>query len=327
MLSQADLRIVQADAEYASARQSLLLRSAERYFSILAARDNLEFTGSEKNAIKRQLEQAERRFEVGLIAITDVKEAQAQYDLAVAEEIAAENQLATANEAMRVLTGDYQRALLSLDDKSPLVAPTPENIEAWVGIANENNLQLRIARIDTEITKKSIALERAARLPDTSLIGSYINRHDDGLLGDSELTQIRIQVSVPLYTGGLVGSRVREANANFELARLQQDSERRSTEQQTRDAYRNVRAGISRINALKRALISTQSAAEATEAGFDVGTRTAVEVLISLRGVFRARADHAAARYNYILNSLRLRQAVGTLSVSDIEKVNSLLGR
>jgi outer membrane protein len=327
VLSQADLQILQAEADYASAHQSLLLRSAERYFDILAAGDNLEFTRSEKNAIKRQLEQAERRFEVGLIAITDVKEAQAQYDLAVADEIAADNELATANEAMRVLTGAYQRALLPLGEESPLVAPTPENIEAWVSTANDNNLQLRIARIDTEIAKKSIDLQRAARLPDTSLIGSYTNRHDGSLVGDSELSQIRIQVSVPLYTGGLVGSRVRQANASFELARQQQDSERRSTEQQTRNAYRNVRADISRVKALKQALISTQSAAEATEAGFDVGTRTAVEVLISLRGVFRAKANHAGSRYDYILNSLRLRQAVGTLSVSDIETVNSLLGR
>ncbi len=326
-LSQADLRIEQAEAEYGAARQSLLLRTAERYFAILAASDNLEFAGSEKNAIKRQLEQAERRFEVGLIAITDVKEAQARFDLAVAQEIAADNQLATAHEAMRVLTGAYQKSLLPLDEQSPLKAPSPKKIEAWVDTARENNLSLRVVRLDTEIAKKSVELERAARLPDTSLIGSYSNKHNDGLTGDSELSQIRIQVSVPLYTGGLIGSRIREANANFELARLLQDTERRSTEQQTRDTYRNVLAGISRIKALKQALISTQSGAEATKAGFDVGTRTAVEVLTVLRETFRAQADYSAARYDYILDTLRLKQAAGILSLVDIEKVNGLLER
>jgi len=327
LLSQADLRIEQADAEYVAARQSLLLRTAERYFAILAAADNLEFAGAEKNAIRRQLEQAERRFEVGLIAITDVKEAQARFDLSVAEEIAADNQLATAHEAMRVLTGSYQKSLSPLNEQSPLIAPTPENIEAWVEIARGSNLSLRAARLDTEIARKSIDLERAERLPDTSLIGSYSNNHSDGLTGDSELGQIRIQISVPLYTGGLIGSRVREANANFELARLLQDSERRTTEQLTRDSYRNVLAGISRIKALKQALISTQSGAEATQAGFDVGTRTAVEVLAVLRETFRAQADYSAARYNYILDALKLKQAAGILSLADLQRVNGLLER
>ena len=324
-LSQADLQIEQANLEYSSAQQSLLLRSAERYFAVLAAQDNLRFARSEQEAIQRQLEQAERRFEVGLIAITDVKEAQARYDLAVAQEIAADNQVATAREALRALTGSYPNSLSTLRETTPLISPEPSDIEVWVDSARNTNLQLQITRLSAELAKKTIALERAARLPNTELIGSYVDSDSDGIMGDSETTQIKIQVTVPLYTGGLIGSKVRRANANFELARQQLDSQRRSTEQQTRDAYRNVVADISRVKALKQALISTQSGAEATQAGFDVGTRTAVEVLTALRETYRAQADYSSARYDYILNTLRLKDATGTLAPDDLSRVDGWL--
>lgn len=324
-LSRAELQVEQAKATYIVARQSLLLRSAEGYFALLAAQDNLDFTRSDKEAIQRQLEQAERRFEVGLIAITDVKEAKSQYDLAVAQEIAADNQLATAREALRVLTGHYPQAWSRLDEASPLIAPDPNNIEHWVDLAKQSSPQLLVAQLASEIAKKSIALERAAHLPNTELVGSYTNSNSDGLAGDAETTQLRIQVSIPLYTGGLISSRVRQANASFELSRQQFDSQRRTTEQQTRDAYRSVLADISRVRALQQALISTQSGAEATQAGFDVGTRTAVEVLSALQETYRAQANYLRARYDFILNTLRLKQAAGTLVAADIEQVNNWL--
>lgn len=325
VLSQAGLQVEQAKAEYVTARQSLLLRSAERYFSILAAQDNLDFTRADKSAIQRQLEQSKRRFDVGLIAITDVKEAQARYDLAVAKEIATDNQLATAREALRVLTGEYPQTLSHLDEASPLAAPDPGNIEYWVALAKQNNPQLLAVKLATQIAKKSIALERAARLPSTELVGRYTNNHSDGLAGDSETTQLRIQLNVPLYAGGLIDSRLRQATANFELARRQLDSQRRATEQQTRDAYRSVLADISRVNALRQALISAQSGAEATQSGFDVGTRTAVEVLSALQETYSAQANYLKARYDFILNTLKLKQAAGVLATADIEQVNNWL--
>ena len=326
-LSQADLQVGQAEAAYISARQSLLLRSAEHYFSILAAQDNREFARSEKSAIQRQLEQAERRFAVGLIAITDVKEAQAQHDLAAAREITADNQLATAREALRMLTGNYPESLRTLGEKSPLVVPEPDDIDAWVDIATDNSPPLQSARLASEIARLSIARERAAYLPNTELIGSYRRNHSDNSLSDSESTQLRIQVSVPLYTGGAISSRVRQASANSRLAREQLDSQRRVIVQQTRDAYRSVRASISLVGALQQALGSTQSSAEATRAGFDVGTRTTVEVLNALRETYRAQADYLSARYNYILDTLRLKQAAGVLTPEDIERVNRWLTR
>ena len=326
-LSQADMRSEQARLEYAGSRQDLILRAAESYFAVLAASDNLEFARSEKNAIARQLEQAERRFEVGLIAITDVKEAQARHDLAIAQEIASENRLANAREAMRVLTGSDATNLRALNESSPLDPPVPGDSEAWVNMASENSLSLSSARLAVEIARESIALQRAARYPDTELVGSYTDSHSDGLMGDSRTTQLRVQVSVPLYAGGAISSRVREARANFEVARQQYETNRRSVEQQTRNAYRNVLAGISRAQALKQALVSTQSGAEATEAGFEVGTRTAVEVLTALRETYSAQADYSSARYDYILELLRLRQAAGVLDVSDLEQVNQWLVR
>ncbi|MEM7293834.1 MAG: TolC family outer membrane protein [Pseudomonadota bacterium] len=324
-LTLADLQIEQARLEYVAAQQSLVLRSAENYFAVLAADDTLQFARSEKSAIERQLEQTNRRYEVGLIAITDVKEAQARFDLAVAQEIAAENQLAAAREAMRVLTGTAPEDLTPLREDAELPAPSPPRAEAWVEIARESNIALQVARLDSELAREAIGLERTAGEPTADLIGNYTNSHNDGFAGDSESGQIRLQLTVPLYTGGLVNSRVRQARANFELTKQQHFSAQRTAEQQTRDAYRNVIAGISRANALKQALLSTQSGAEATQSGFDVGTRTAVEVLAALRETYSAQADYSRARYDVILDSLRLKQAAGTLSLEDLETINPWL--
>ena len=322
---QADLSIAQAQAELTQAEQDLIFRTAEAYFGVLSAQENLQFAQSEKTAIEQQLEQAERRFEVGLIAVTDVKEAQAAYDLAVADEIVAENELANAKEALRVITGHNTDTYASLTESAPLIKPEPENIEKWVDTAETSNLTLRVAEYAAEIANQQIELARSGHYPVIGVGANYNKTSQDGGAGDSDVGVLQLQVEVPLYSGGLVSSQTRQAKYEAQLAAEQYELARRNTAQQTRNAYRGVLAGISQVKALKQALQSTQIAAEATETGFEVGTRTAVDVLQSLRDTYRARANYSGARYNYILNSLGLKQATGILEVADIEAVNDWL--
>ncbi len=324
-IKQADLGVAQAQAELTSAEQDLIFRAADAYFGVLAAKENLQFANSEKQAIEQQLEQAERRFEVGLIAVTDVKEAQAAFDFAVAEEIAAENNLSNANEALRVMTGTENQVLATLNEVTPLIKPDPINIEQWVSTAKTSNLSLRIAEYAAEIATQQIRASRAGHYPTLGAGANYNNLSQKGGPGDSETGVIQLQLDVPLYSGGLVSSKTRQAKSQAMQAAQQYELTKRNTAQLTRNSYRGVLASISRVIAFKQALQSTQIAAEATETGFEVGTRTAVDVLQSLRDTYRARANYSNARYDYILNSLRLKQAAGILRVPDLESVNSWL--
>lgn len=322
---QADLGIAQAQAELTSADQDLIFRTANVYFGVLSAQENLVFAQSEKKAIEQQLEQANRRFEVGLIAITDVKEAQAAYDLAVAEEIAAENALANAREALRVVTNRGIENYSTLIDNAPLIKPEPEDIESWVNTAETSNLSLRVAEYSAEIANQQIEAARSGHYPTLGAGASYVKTQRDGGTGDSEFGSMQLQLDVPIYSGGLISSQTRQAKSQAKFAAEQYELTRRNVAQQTRNSYNGVLAGISRVKALERALQSTQIAAEATETGFEVGTRTAVEVLQSLRDVYRARANYSSARYDYILNTLALKQAAGILGLEDLEAVNSWL--
>lgn len=330
-LRQADLGIAQATAVRDSARQGLILRVAEAYFGVLAAQDNLTFAQAEKEAIGRQLEQAERRFEVGLIAITDVKESQAQFDIAVAQEIAAMNQLDVAREQLAVVTGQYYEALAVLDEGMPLATPEPADMDQWVASAVDTNLALTAQRFATEFAAEEIKRQRAGHYPTVGLQASYADIDNSDAPGDQfqfldrRDTQIALQLRVPLYTGGRTTSLTRESRERFDSAREQLALTQRLTVQQTRSAYLSVVSGASQVRALERALESTQAAAEAAEAGFEVGTRTAVDVLLALREVFRAQRDYAQARYDFVLNTLRLRQAAGTLDEQDIMAVNAWL--
>jgi outer membrane protein len=331
VLRQADLGIAQATAVRDSARQALILRVAEAYFGVLAAQDNLTFAEAEKEAIGRQLEQAERRFEVGLIAITDVKESQAQFDIAVAQEIAAMNQLDVAREQLAVVTGQYYEALAALSVAMPLATPEPADMDQWVASAVDTNLTLTAQRFATEFAAEEIKRQRAGHYPTVGLQASYADIDNSGAPGDQfqfldrRDTQIALQLRVPLYTGGRTTSLTRESRERFDSAREQLALTQRLTVQQTRSAYLSVVSGASQVRALERALESTQAAAEAAEAGFEVGTRTAVDVLLALREVFRAQRDYAQARYDFVLNTLRLRQAAGTLDEQDIMAVNAWL--
>ncbi|MDX5334274.1 MAG: TolC family outer membrane protein [Gammaproteobacteria bacterium] len=331
-LSQASDTVAQAEAELAAARQALFTRVAEAYFAVLAAEDTLRFAQAEKEAIARQLEQTERRFEVGLIAITDVKESQAQYDLAVAAEIDAINVLDNARESLQVLTGRYLDNLTPLGENLPLASPDPMDLQAWEERAMEQNLSLRAARFATERTRREIQRQRAGHYPTFDLVASYSEFDNSsarlgGVTSDftSEDASIGVQANLPIFSGGRTSSLTSQARSLFQQAQEELELTRRETSRLTRASYLNVMSDISRVRALEQALISTRTAAEATQAGFEVGTRTSVDVLLALRETYRAERDYASARYTYILNTLRLKQAAGMLARDDLEAVNNWL--
>jgi len=325
-LRQANSTVSQAEADYGIAEQALIIRFSESYFNLLAAKDNLDFAHAEKEATARQLEQAKQRFEVGLIAITDVHEAQAQYDLTVAQEITADNQLASAREALQEITGQYEKAPLSLQDEIPLLNPNPEDIDAWVKKATAQNLTLQSAIYSSDIAHEEINRQRAGHLPTVDLVASRTQSVTGGLTGrDNDVDKISLQLNVPIFSGGSVNSRTREAAYRAEAAKQGLIQARRSITRQTRDAYLGVIAEVSRVKALKQAVISNTKAYEATQVGFEVGTRTIVDVLLSQRELFRAKRDYARSRYDYILNTLRLKQAAGSLARTDIEAINKWL--
>jgi outer membrane protein len=331
-LRQADSGIAQAEAGIAAERQALIVRVAEAYFAVLAAQDNLEFTEAEREAIARQLEQSQRRFEVGLIAITDVKESQARFDQSDAQVIEAQNLLDNAREQLATVIGRYPEELTRLSPDLPLVTPDPDDIDAWVEVALEQNFDLAAARFATEVAQREIAAQRSGHYPTLDLNAAYADRDDDQLFGtnvsastDIEDASISIEARLPLYQGGRTSSLTSQAREEFQRAQELQEAQRRETIRQARASYLNAKADIARVRALGQALESTQTAAEATEAGFEVGTRTAVDVLLTLSNVFAAERDYASARYQYVLNSLRLRQAAGTLSIEELEAIGRWL--
>jgi outer membrane protein len=332
-LRQAQASVAQAEAEYKAALQDLIVRTSEAYFNVLSAEDNLEFATAEKEAIGRQLEQSQKRFEVGLIAITDVKESQASFDSAVAEEINALNQLDIAREALAVLTGQYIENMDILSDDLPLVTPTPDDIQAWVDQALEQNLTFLAAQMAAKASDYGVKSARAGHYPYLDLVASYDyndrNYQEAGttFAGDSTSKngQLGVQLTVPIFQGLRVNSQTEQAAAQYNQSLQNMELARRQTIQQTRSSFLSVKSGISQVQAFSQALESTRTSAEATQAGFQVGTRTAVDVLLTLRTVFDADRNYSRARYDYILNYLRLRQAAGTLTENEVDIINSLL--
>ena len=282
---------------------------------------------SEIEANARQLEQTKQRFEVGLIAITDVHEAQAAHDLAVARKIVAQNDLASNIEALRELTGQYFDTFMGLAEEIPLTKPDPADPDVWAERALQNNFRIIAAQLSLESSKSEINRQQAGHLPTVDLIGRHSYRDDAGTSfgGDSTDTSIILQLSVPLYRGGLTSAQIKEAQSGYNLQHAELAKIRRNVQRLTRDAYSSVVANISQVQALHQGIISTQSSLEASQAGLEVGTRTTVDVLNTRRELFRAQRDHARARYDYILSTLRLKEAAGSLTIDDIEHINSLL--
>lgn len=328
-MRQASDRVAQAEINYEAARQQLIVRVSERYFNVLAAQDNLDFAAANKEAIARQLDQARRRFEVGLIAITDVQEAQAAFDTAAADEIASTRQLAAAREQLREITGDYYQDLAGPRTDLPLTPPDPANENAWVERALSDNLALNAQRLNVDIARKEVGRIRAGHYPTLDFQASRGRREASGSnpfdTSDTETTTMQLNLVLPIFSGGLTQSRVRESAYRHEAAKSALERAARATERTARDTFLGVQSDISRVRALNQALESNETALQATEAGFEVGTRTTVDVLNARSQTFRARNELARSRYDYLLNTLRLKQAAGALSERDLQQVNALL--
>ena len=326
-LGQADKRLQQSNYELDAARQALIVRVAERYFDVLAAEDNLDFATAEKQSLQGQLEQAQQRFEVGLIAITDVQEAQAGFDRATASQIVAENELDNSREALRETAEVYYDKLATLGKSIKLTPPEPPDIEAWTQTALDQNLEIAAANTAVEIAYKEIRVQSAGHIPTIDIIGSHGFNKQGGRFGGSEVTQgdIAIELNVPIYEGGRVNSRTREATHEHTAALQRLEQAKRAVFRETRQAYLGVIAQISTVKALRQAVLSSNTAVESTRAGFEVGTRTAVDVVDAERELFEARRDFSRARYDYILDILRLKQAAGTLKPEDLTVANTWL--
>lgn len=329
---QAKVQVAQSDYQLSLALQDLILRMSQAYFDILLAQDNVEFAGAQKKAIGEQLAQAKRNFEVGTATITDTHEAQARYDLVTAQEIAAQNELESKKRALQQIIGDDAPPISPLGQKFALVPPEPSGMDAWVEMALETSLQVRVQRYAEEFAAKEVERNRLAHHPTLDVVGSYTDSGTgSGQLGgvgnDIRTGVVGLQLALPIYQGGAVNSRVREAQANLEKARQDLETARRTAALNTRQAFLGMTSGIAQVNALQSAVTSTQSQLESTRLGQEVGVRTGVDVLNAQQQLYSARRDLAQARYNYILSSLRLRAAAGRLDDSDIERVNQWLAR
>lgn len=325
------------DANYDAENDNLMVRVAEAYFNTLTAIDALVFARAEERAVKRQLDQAEQRFDVGLTAITDVHEARARYDGARAGTIAAEVRLEDTREVMAQIIGQPLENLRGLDDDFSPARPSPEGIDAWVALAMEQNPTLRAQTLSAQADELDIASARAGHLPSLSLTASKGRSYgwgtsagDIGVIpsnNQGDDWRVGVNLVVPIFSGYATQTQVKLAvNARDERA-LQYDQNQRNILRQTRSAYRALDAGISEVEARKQAVVSAQSALEATEAGFEVGTRTIVDVLLSQQILFQAQSTYSAARHNFLVNTLRLKQAAGVIDINDLNEVNRRLNK
>jgi outer membrane protein len=336
-LKRADAQVAQAEADYQAAQQDLMARVAQRYFDVLAAQDDLEAQQVALVSIQRQLDQAESRFQIGLIAITDVEEARAAHDTGAAAVIAAKRTLASTQELLREITGDPFDWLARPIEPFELANPDPVNEDRWVDMALQQNLALVSSRLAADIARENIGAARGGHFPSLDLVGSRYKLTTDGLdtftdgtpAGGTTLNQnqrtIGLQLTFPIYAGGMVSSQVRQAVYLHRAAKERVERVARQTEHDARDSYLGVLSEISRVKALRRAVESSATSLRATESGYEAGTRTAVDVLQSRQLWVQAQTDYSRSRYDYMLNVLKLQQAAGTLSQQSLERINSLL--
>ena len=325
---QAKIAVQLAENQFKSAGQDLVLRAARAYFDVLLAQDSLEFIQAQKVAIAEQLAAAKRNFEVGTATITDTHEAQARFDLATSQEIAAVNDLEIKRRALLTLTGKNVDTLAPLVPTPSLATPAPADMEEWVNRSQNSNLQVLIRQLSKQIADREIDLNRAGHLPTLDLTANYNDTRNQSFGAaqiDSKSTVVGLELAVPIFQGGLVSSRVREAVANQERARQELEDALRSAALQTRQAYLNVTSTEAQVKALEAALASSQKSLESTQLGLEVGVRTNVDVLNAQQQVTSAKKDLAAARYNFLLSILNLKAAAGSLSAADLEEIDRLL--
>lgn len=330
---EAGFKVAQAEAVFAQVAQDLIVRVAQAYFDVLSSQDSLAFIQAQKTAISEQLAQAKRNFEVGTATITDTHEAQARFDLSASQEIAAQSDLEIKKSALQQIIGKFPERLTPLKPSIQLSAPKPSAMEQWVTSAENQNFAVRIQQAGLEIATREIERSRAGHYPSLNMVGSYgsnsasISTVGTVSLGtDSTSRTLGLQLAIPLYAGGGVNALVRQAIANQDKARQDLENARRSAAQAVRQSYLGVTNGMAQVGALEQALISSQSALDSNKLGYEVGVRINIDVLNAQQQLFSTKRDLSKARYDTLVNGLRLKAAAGTLTEEDLESVNRLLG-
>ena len=330
-LEQAKSQVLQADKQLSLAQQNLILRASKAYFDVLLAQDKIDLINAQKTAIKKQLEQAKANFEVGTSTITDFNEAQARFDLVLAQEVAALNDLEVKKRAIQSIIGAVSAPLIGV--RNDLIAQTPEPVEMekWVEVAEQNSLLIALQQQTLEIARQEVERQNAGHMPTLDAVAAYNNNYANGTatgLGngsDIKSASIGLQLQIPIYQGGLVSSKVREAVANQQKALDDLEAAKRQADLDTRSAYLNLSSSVAQIKSYEQALNSSQSQLDSTNLGYEVGVRTSVDVLNAQQQYFSAKRDLLQSRYTYLLNILSLKSAVGLLSESDLLSVNQQL--
>ncbi len=326
-VDQADLQVKQAEAVFADARQNIVSRSAQAYFDVLLAQDNVDLSVAQKKAFEEQLAQAKRNFEVGTSTIVDTYEAQARYDLSVAREIADQNDLEIKKTALEQLIGKTAPGLSPLRENATLALPTPADSLQWVKAAEEASPSIAQVRAAYEIAIKEVDRNKAGHYPTLDLTGSrgYSDAPSTGIPFTSRSTNIGLVLSIPLYQGGGTQSRIRQSLSNRDRAEQDLENMKRTVGQNVRTSFLNVTSGVAQVKALEASLISSKASLDSTLLGKEVGVRTNVDVLNSQQLLFQTRRDLQQARYTTILSQLRLKSAAGRLTEDDLAEVNRLL--
>lgn len=327
----------QAALQLSATEQNLILQTAESYFSVLRAQDTLASTKAEEAAFKHQLDQSRERFDVGLSDKTDVLQSQASYDTARANRLLAQRQVEDAFEALMTLTNRQYPSIEGIAHTLPILPPSPNNAKAWVDTAAQQNLNLLASNFAVSAAEETLKQRKAGHAPTLDAVAQYKTGDNDGFGlsnpnalnqrygGDVSQRSIGLQLNIPLYSGGLTSSQVRESYSRLSQVEQQREALRRQVVENTRNLHRAVNTDVEQVQARKQSIISNQSALEATQIGYQVGTRNIVDVLDTQRQLYTSVRDYNNTRYNYILDNLRLKQAAGTLNPGDLEALSRYL--
>ena len=327
-MDQAKTQVSQADKQLYLTQQNLILRTTQAYFGVLLAQDKIDLMGTQKAAILSQLEQAKGNFDAGTATITDVNEAQARYDLIVAQEIAAVNDYQIAQRAVQAITGEIPQKLVTV--KADIKTNTLEqSMDKWLEVAAENDLNIQIRQDAVKLSEQEVERANAGHLPTLDAVASYTDTYANGSYygfgSDLKNGTIGLQMQLPLYQGGATSSRVRQAVLNKQKAQDDVEIARRQMKQDTQSAYLNLSTSIAQVKAYEQALSSSQSQVDSTQVGYDVGVRTSVDVLNAQQQLFGAKRDLLQARYNYLVNIIRLKAASGVIAETDLADINQQL--
>ncbi len=330
---EAGFKAALAEAQFSQATQDLIVRVSQAYFDVLASQDSLAFIQAQKTAISEQLAQAKRNFEVGTATITDTHEAQARYDLATSQEIAAQSDLEIKKRALQQIIGKFPDRLVPIKPSVEVNPPKPATMEEWASAAESQGFPVRAQEAAVEIAIREIDRIRAGHLPTLNLVGNVGQTSQSlaavgisNIASDTTNRNIGLQLAIPLYAGGSVNSQVRQAIANREKAQQDLEFSRRGAALSARQAFLGVTNGIAQVKALQAALTSSQSALDSNKLGYEVGVRINIDVLNAQQQVFSTKRDLSKARYDTVVNGLKLKAAAGSLADTDIEEVNRLLG-